>query len=40
MGGMGKDVYNIEKEMKYYAGKINQVDQRIEVIIFYKFLHT
>ena len=31
MGGMGQDLHNMGKEMKYYAAKLHQVDQRVEV---------
>ena len=31
MGGIGEDLYNIEKDMEYYASKLHQVDKRVEV---------
>ena len=40
MGDMGKYVHNVEKEIEYYAIKLNQLYQRIEVSIFYNLSHT
>ena len=40
MGGMGKDVHNVEKEIEYCTSKLHHVDQQIEVNIFYNLLHT
>ena len=37
---MGKDVHNIEQKMEYYASKLHQVDQRIEVSICNNLPHT
>ena len=31
MGGLGKDLHNLEKDMEYYASKLNQVYRRVEV---------
>ena len=31
MVGLGQDLHNIEKYMKYYTGKIHQVDKWVEV---------
>ena len=43
MGGMGQDLHNMGKEMEYYATKLHQVDQRVEVSNVYflwQFLKT
>ena len=38
MGAMGKNQYNMEKEIEFYANKLYCVDQRIEVSSFYNLL--
>ena len=40
VNGMGKDVQNVEKEIEYDASKLHQVEQWIEVIIFYILSQT
>ena len=37
MGGMGQDLHNTVKEMKYYAAKIYQVDKCVEVCNIFSF---
>ena len=31
MGGMGQDLHNMGNEMEYYAAKLHQVENRVEV---------
>ena len=36
MGGMGKYLHNLEKEMEYYGSKLHQVGKRVEVSNIYE----
>ena len=38
MGAMGKNMHNVEKEIEFYADKLNCVSQRIGVSSFYNLL--
>ena len=35
MDGIGQDLHNMEKEMEYYAGKLRQVENQVEVSTMY-----